>query len=54
MRLLTIYRYSDGVLRMTTRQRLEPIMSDVEDVWQTVLYMSYATVQKHLAFDKML
>lgn len=35
-------------------QRLEPIVEDVETVWQTVLYMSYATVQKHLAFDKML
>lgn len=37
-----------------SKQRLEPIVDEVEDVWKTVLYMSYATVQKHLAFHKML
>ena len=36
------------------RQRLSRIADGVQDVWRTVLYMSYATVQKHRAFEKMM
>ena len=36
------------------RQRLAPIEDGVLDVWRTVIYMSYATVQKHQAFQTMM
>eukprot|EP00903_Cladosiphon_okamuranus_P008293 g7980.t1 len=35
-------------------QRLQSVVDGAEGTWTTVLYMSYATIQKHLAFKKIL
>ncbi|CAM9216242.1 unnamed protein product [Ascophyllum nodosum] len=35
-------------------QRLEGIVDEATGIWKTVLYMSYATIQKHIAFEAML
>ncbi|CAM9161037.1 unnamed protein product, partial [Hapterophycus canaliculatus] len=35
-------------------QRLESVVGDAEGTWNTVLYMSYATIQKNAAFKEML
>ncbi|CAN0065398.1 unnamed protein product, partial [Ectocarpus sp. 6 AP-2014] len=35
-------------------QRLESVVESAEGTWNTVLYMSYATIQKNEAFEKML
>lgn len=35
-------------------QRLFEVAPVAGGVWATVLYMSYATVQKHMAFSEML
>lgn len=35
-------------------QRLEGVVEDATGVWKTLLYMSYATVQRHMAFREIL
>ncbi|CAM9110958.1 unnamed protein product [Scytosiphon promiscuus] len=35
-------------------QRLESVVEDAEGTWNTVLYMSYATIQRNIAFKEML
>ncbi|CAM9191796.1 unnamed protein product, partial [Hapterophycus canaliculatus] len=35
-------------------QRLESVVEGATGTWNTVLYMSYATIEKHLAFKKIL
>ena len=35
-------------------QRLESVVEAAEGNWDTVLYMSYATIQKNAAFKEML
>ena len=48
------------LVRLRTRvdfappQRLFDVATIADGVWATVLYMSYATVQKHIAFGEML
>lgn len=41
-------------LALRLLQRLDSIAGGVTAVWKTILYMSYATVQKHMAFKEML
>ena len=44
-----------GAVRVLSRQRLAgSVVENAGGSWGTVLYMSYATVQKHLAFKEML
>lgn len=35
-------------------QRLEDIVDEAVGVWQTILFMSYAIIQKHLAFESIM
>lgn len=48
------YKPFPNTLSERLLQRLDDVVESAAGFWKTVLYMSYATIQRHQAFEQML